>query len=385
MQHDSTKPAGLASDALESAWRVVVEGAEQGAYAGAVALIARGGTVVLWRATGWAVLEPERIPMAADTIFDLASLTKVVATLPSILRLVQHGAISLDLPVGNVLPEFGTSGPKRAITIRRLLSHCGGLPAWLPLYLDHVGPEAYVAEIARTPLIARPGDRVVYSDLGFILLGEVIRRVSGVDVAEFAAREVFAPLGLRDTSFRPSLALRRRIAATERQNETEIEMCGDRAMGFAGWRKGVIWGEVHDQNAHYGLGGVSGHAGLFGTASDLFRYGQMWLQRGAWDGRQVIDEALVDESTRPMASGRGLGWVLSPPDGEAAPDHPGRGLSARAYGHTGFTGTSLWVDPERQMVIVLLTNRVHPTRRPEIAAIRPAFHAKVASAWWPDR
>lgn len=381
MQQGSPKHAVLDADALDGAWRVIVDGADQGAYAGAVALVACEGTVVLWRATGWAVLEPERIPMAADTIFDLASLTKVVATLPSILRLVQDGAISLDLPVGNVLPEFGTSGPKREITIRRLLSHCSGLPAWLPLYLDHVGPDAYVAAITRTALVARPGERVVYSDLGFILLGEVIRRVSGANVADFAAREVFTPLGLRHTRFCPLAAIRHRIAATERQNATEIEMCGERAAGFAGWRQGVIWGEVHDQNAYCGLGGVSGHAGLFGSASDLLRYGQMWLQRGAWGGRQVIDEALVDESTRSLAPGRGLGWVLSPPDDDAARDHPGRGLSAHAYGHTGFTGTSLWLDSERQMVLVLLTNRLHPERRPEIAAIRPAFHDKAASAW----
>jgi CubicO group peptidase (beta-lactamase class C family) len=320
--------------------------------------------------------------MAAATGFDLASLTKVVATLPSVLTLVDAGEIALDDQVGAALPAFGTAGWKGEVTIRRLLSHSAGLAAWLPLYLDHAGPAAYLAAIAAAEPAARPGERVIYSDLGFILLGELVRRIDGRDIAAFARDELFARLGLADTLFTPPATRRERIAATERGNETEVGMCGERAAAFPRWRREVIWGEANDGNSFYGLGGVAGHAGLFGTAQDLARYGRLWLQGGAWDGRQLLSEALVAEATREQAPGRGLGWRL-PAAGDrpsGAPADPGIALGPGAYGHTGFTGTSLWLDPGRDLVVVLLTNRLHPTARPEIESIRPAFHAALAAA-----
>ena len=365
---------------LQDAWRIVVEGAEAGAYAGAVALVARGEEVLLLRATGWAVREPERIPAEIGTIFDLASLTKVVATLPAILLLIDRGAFGLDDPIGQILPEFGASGAWREVTVRRLLSHTAGLPAWLPVYVDATGPDAYLGAIARVELRSAPGREVVYSDLGIILLGETIRRVTGEDVAAFASREVFSPLGMRDTLFRPPAALRARIAATEIGNPREVEMAGERATEFEGWREDLIWGEVHDGNCHYGLGGVAAHAGLFGTAADLHRYGLLWLRRGTWQGRQLISAALVEEATRRQAPGRGLGWRVRPDDPAVLAEDPARAFGARAYGHTGFTGTSLWLDPARDLVVVLLTNRVHPRSREELAEIRPAFHDAVAAA-----
>ena len=364
---------------LDDAWRVVEEGARQGVFSGAVVLVTRGGKIVLQRATGWAVCEPQRIPMVEGTIFDLASLTKVVATLPATLLLASDGALKLDDPVGKILPEFGTAGWKGETTIRRLLSHTAGLPAWLPLYLDHRGPEQYLAAIAQTPPVARPGDQVLYSDLGFILLGEVIRRISGQDIARFVSTELFAPLGLHTTMFNPPATMKDRIAATEQGNVTEIGMCGARADAYPRWRREVIWGETNDGNSFYGLGGVAGHAGLFGTASDLARYGQFWLKKGIWNGRQILAEALVGEATRDQAPGRGLGWRLPTPDVQREPD-PGTALGHGAYGHTGFTGTSLWIDPARELVIVLLTNRLHPVARTEIEVVRPAFHAAVAAA-----
>jgi CubicO group peptidase (beta-lactamase class C family) len=262
------------------------------------------------------------------------------------------------------------------MTIRRLLSHSAGLAAWTPFYLDQTGPKAYLASIARVEPIGKPGERVVYSDLGFILLGEVVRRVSGRDVAQFAAAEVFAPLGTGTMTFTPPESIRPRIAATERGNVTEIGMCGERAAAFPRWRREMIWGEVNDGNCFYGLSGISGHAGLFGTADGVARYGQLWLQGGVWKGSRLLSEAMIDEATRKQAPGRGLGWRLP----ERA-DDPGGVLGPRAFGHTGFTGTSLWIDPVRELVIVLLTNRLHPTARPEIEAIRPAFHAAVAAAF----
>jgi CubicO group peptidase (beta-lactamase class C family) len=378
--HDRTSAAAGDTPPLDDAWRVVVAGAEQGAYAGAVALVARGDEALLHRATGWAVREPERIPAAPETIFDLASLTKVVATLPAILILIDRGAFGLDDPIGTVLPEFGTDGARRQITVRRLLSHTSGLPAWLPVYVDATGPAEYLAAISRVELESAPGSEVVYSDLGIILIGEAIRRVTGQDVAAFADREVFVPLGMRDTLFRPPAALRPRIAATEIGNPREIEMAAERAAEFPRWRDYLIWGEVHDGNCWYGLGGVAAHAGLFGPAADLHRYGLLWMRRGAWENRQLISTALIEEATRRQAPGRGLGWRVRPEEPKTLAEDPARSLADGAFGHTGFTGTSLWIDPARDLVVVLLTNRVHPRSREEIAAIRPAFHDAVAAA-----
>lgn len=366
---------------LNDAWQVVVDGAEIGAYAGAVALVTERDAIALQRATGWAMLEPDRLPMTEETVFDLASLTKVVATLPAVLLLVAAGELALDDPVGRILPEFGIAGWQGEVTIRRLLSHTAGLPAWLPLYLDATGPEAYLAAIAHATPVAPPGDQVIYSDLGLILLGEVVRCLSGRDIARFAATEVFAPLGMSDTTFTPPTSMRRRIAATERGNQTEIGMCGERGATFPRWRRTMIWGEANDGNAFYGLGGIAGHAGLFGPASDLARYGRLWLQGGVWEGRLLLPAVLVAEATREQAPGRGLGWRLPAAVGADASDDPGGVLGPRAFGHTGFTGTSLWIDPIRESVLILLTNRLHPTARPEIEAIRPAFHAAVAAAW----
>ncbi len=292
---------------LADAWRIVVSGAETGAYGGAVAFVASGEEVLLHAATGWAVREPEsdRTPATLETVFDLASVTKVVATLPVVLLLIDRGAFGLDDPIGSVLPEFGLDGERGAVTIRRLLSHTGGLPAWLPVYIDATGPDGYLEVISRTALTHAPGTEVVYSDLGIILLGEAVRRVTGDDIASAAAKEVFGPLGMRDTHFNPPLSWLSRIAATEYGNPREIEMAGDRAVEFPGWRTGMIRGAVHDGNAHYGLGGVAAHAGLYGTAADLHRYGRMWLNRGLWEGQRLISEALVDEATRTQAPGRG--------------------------------------------------------------------------------
>ncbi|MGH2535266.1 MAG: serine hydrolase domain-containing protein [Thermomicrobiales bacterium] len=362
---------------IADAWQRILDGTERDAYSGAVALVARRTEVVLHRATGFAVKAPAQIRMTEETIFDLASLTKVVATLPSILRLVESGKVGLDEPVGARLPEFGVAGWKRGVTIRRLLSHSAGFPAWRPFYVDGVGPASYLATIASVEPAYEPGAESIYSDFGFILLGELVRRVTGDEIAEFAAREVFAPLGMTETMFTPPAALRDRIAATEIGNPYERGMAGERAAEFGGWRVGSIHGEVHDGNAYYGLKGVAGHAGLFGTARDLLRYGQCWLRGGIVDGMRLLSDAIVAEATSEQAPGRGLGWRLPTDDPE---DH-GRPLDPRAYGHTGFTGTSLWIDPERELVIVLLTNRVHPTVREGIGAVRLAFNAALADAF----
>lgn len=380
---------GVDGDLVERAWLSLVRAADAHEFGGAVALIVRGGHVVLHRATGWAVREPEdqRSPMTEDTIFDLASLTKVVATTPSILHLVAAGEIGLDVPVGEILPEFGTEGAKAEVTIRRLLSHSAGLSAWRPVFLTGTGPDAYLADFAATQPEHRPGGQVIYSDPSFITLGEVVRRVSGDPVSVYAEREIFKPLGMTDTLFTPPSALLSRIAATENGNGFEAGKEPSGAPVNGGWRDYPLRGEVHDGNAWYGFDGVAGHAGLFATALDLARYGLAWLNGGALGETRILPEELIAEAVTDQVGiegeteRRGLGWRLLPRPGavEDTPDS-GRGLSERAFGHTGFTGTSLWMDPDRELVIVLLTNRVHPTVTNTYLETRAAFTATVAQA-----
>lgn len=376
--------AELDMDAIEDAWLSLMTAADRHEFGGAVALIARHGQVALHRATGWAVREPEdqRSPMGEDTIFDLASLTKVTATTPSILHLIAQGAFSLDTPARELLPIFREEDVTPEITVRRLMSHSAGLVSWLPVFLDATGPDAYLRAIAREPLAYTPGAEVCYSDPSFIALGEIVRQVSGTSVAEYAATHIFEPLGMTDTGFLPGAGRRLRIAATEFGNDFEADKAPDRAPSGGPWRSGLIRGEVHDGNAWYGFAGVAGHAGLFGTATDLWRYGQMWLNGGEVDGTRVLPADLVTEATQEQArfgnERRGLGWRLTPlkfEDTDSA-----SGIGPRGFGHTGFTGTSLWVDPDTGMVVVLLTNRVHPTVTEAYQPTRARFSQRVFGA-----
>lgn len=380
---------GFDGEAVEDAWVSLVQAADRHEYGGAVALVARGGEIVLYRATGWAVREPEdqRSPMGVDTIFDLASLTKVTATTPSILKLLAEGRIGLDQPVGEILPEFGTDGRKAGVTVKRLLTHSAGFRDWIPVFLDATGERAYLEAFAATQPEWEPDTRVVYSDPSFITLGAVVQRVTGEPLDDYAKREVFEPLGMTDTMYTPPRSLRGRIAATEKGNAFEAEKMPNRTPAGGPWRDVLIRGEVHDGNAWYGFGGIAGHAGLFGTAIDLYRYGRMWLNGGELDGVRILPEVLVAEAivnhTRyeDPTDVRGYGWRLLPPPGspEPTPDS-GRGMSQRAFGHTGFTGTSLWMDPEHDLVVVLLTNRVHPTVTNAYLETRARFNAAIVAA-----
>jgi CubicO group peptidase (beta-lactamase class C family) len=378
--------ATLDMDAIEDAWLTLVTAADRHEFGGAVALVARHGQVALLRATGWAVREPadQRSPMGEDTIFDLASLTKVVATTPSILHLVAQRAFTLDTPARDLLPVFRDENVAPEITVRRLLSHSAGLIAWLPVFLDASGPEAYLRGIAREPLAYPTGTEVRYSDPSFITLGEIVREVSGLSVADYAATHVFGPLGMTDTGFRPGAGRRLRIAATELGNDFEAAKAPDQVPAAGPWRTDLIRGDVHDGNAWYGFTGVAGHAGLFGTAVDLYRYGQMWLNGGELDGVRILPAELVAEATAEHAhfdgERRGLGWRLAPSDGGAGDEDSAKGTGPRAFGHTGFTGTSLWMDPDTGVVLVLLTNRVHPTVTDTYLTTRASFTASVFGA-----
>jgi CubicO group peptidase (beta-lactamase class C family) len=298
-----------------------------------------------------------RRPMTADTIFDLASLTKVVATLPTLLYLVGRGEVGLDRPVSRYLPAFDGPG-KDAVTVRQLLLHISGLPAERKYYLHLRDAAEILAAALAEPLVARPGTVLRYSDVGFIALGELAAAVAGCGLDELVQDVVCTPLGLTSTRYRPPAEWASRIAATE-------------IVGEIGRAK---VGVVHDENAE-ALGGVAGHAGLFGTAADLARYAAAW----AGDGSPM--EGLRAEALRCQTEGlggrRGLGWGLR---GDPY-DNMGDGWPATGAGHTGFTGTSLSVDPDSGLWAVLLTNAVHFGRGPEhsVRGLRKQVHAAVAA------
>jgi beta-N-acetylhexosaminidase len=306
-----------------------------------------------------------------NTIYDLASLTKVVVTTTSAMMLVQQKRLDLDAPIERYLPEFSVatkSDPnpswRAQITVRMLMLHDSGLPAHRDFYKEAKGHDAVLAKILAEPLVHEPGTQVEYSDLGFILLGEIIERLTGETLQQFAKGHIFAPLGTSDTMYNPTASLRARIAPTELDTE---------------FRKRLLRGEVHDENA-FAFGGVSGNAGLFSTARDTAAFAQMLLNGGIYAHHRLLARATIQEFTARQVVGdsaRTLGWDVPTPPNSAA----GHYFSPSAYGHTGFTGTSLWIDPERDLFVVLLTNRVNPTRTNEqIRLARPTIHDAILQA-----
>jgi len=367
----SPQEAGFRADAMAEPDRIVLAAIVQRAFPGAVLAVGREGVLAHLRAFGRLTYDEGAPSVRTDTVYDLASLTKVIATTTAAMILVDEDRLDLAKRVSDFLPAF-RGGARDQVTVERLLTHSSGLPAHLPLYQEIQGKEAYLARICATELAYAPGTQSVYSDLGVILLGEILERVSGEPLEVFARRRVFDPLGMRDTLFRPGPALLARIAPTE----------------IDPWRGRLLRGEVHDENA-YALGGIAAHAGLFGTAPDLARFAQMLLYGGVFEQHRVVSRALVERFTRRATvpgSSRAIGWdtaaVTDKAERSSVPGTPayssaGSLLSARSFGHTGFTGTSMWMDPERRLFVILLTNRVHPTR--ENNAIR-AVRADVADA-----
>ncbi|HWG34778.1 MAG TPA: serine hydrolase domain-containing protein [Gemmatimonadaceae bacterium] len=331
----------MSAERLEAIDRVVERGIEAGGYPGAAVIVGRKGKAVLQRGFGrlaWDESSPEVSP--TSTIYDLASLTKVIGTTTAIMVLFDQGRISLDAPVSRYLPEF-TGGEKDLVTIRQLLTHRSGLPAGREIFkLTHDPVEARKLVLS-TPLIAHPGQYYEYSDLGADVLGMVVEAVSQQPLDEFLADYVFHPLGMYQTEFRPADSLDARIAPTGTSGGGRRER-----------------GEVNDENA-YALGGVAGHAGLFSTAADLSIFAQMMLNGGTYNGVRIIADSTVQLFTTRAAGHRALGWDT--PTGSFG---SGNYLSERSYGHTGFTGTSLWIDPDRDMFVILLTNRVYASRSP---------------------
>ncbi|HEV3023577.1 MAG TPA: serine hydrolase, partial [Pirellulales bacterium] len=340
LPHASPEQAGMSSRKLDEIDAAVAAGIAEGQMPGCVALVARKGKVVFLKSYGHRSLEPDQVEMTTDTLFDLASLTKPIATATSIVLLVEQRRLALDDPIEKHWPEFGQQG-KRQITVRQLLTHQGGLIAdnAIEEYAD--GPEKALERIAAAAPQAEPGTRFIYSDVGFIVLGELVRRIAGQDLNVFAAENVFEPLGLAETAFLPPDELRGRAAPTERRDGV--------------WMRG----EVHDPRC-FALGGVAGHAGLFSTAEDLAVYAQMLLSRGQYAGRRVLSSesnaALISPQELPGGGLRALGWDVR----TCYSSNRGKGFSKAAFGHGGFTGTSLWIDPVLDLVVIFLSNRLHP-------------------------
>jgi uncharacterized protein YbbC (DUF1343 family)/CubicO group peptidase (beta-lactamase class C family) len=346
---------------------------------GAVVLVARNGGVVWRKPYGDRAVEPKPEAMTVDTIFDVASLTKVVATATSIMILIERGKVRLSDPLSTYIPEIKGDGRER-ITIELLLTHRAGYAPDFDLKERWSGYDEAVKRLVREPLRNPPGAKFVYSDINYIALGEVVHRASGLTLDEFARRNIFVPLGMLDTGFRPHASLRERIAPTEKRRG-QLSYLGD-APQVADNNDGDRWlrGEVHDPTS-YRMGGVAGHAGLFSTADDLAIYCQMILNGGEYRGARILSPLSVAEMTRPRIvseSGwtRGVGWDIN----TSFSSNRGDLFPLGSFGHTGFTGTSLWLDPASKMFVVFLSNRVHPDGKGDVGALRGRVASIAAGA-----
>lgn len=354
---------GLAHAQFGPLEAAVQDGVRRGVYPGAAVVVGTSDRILFAKGFGhftWD--ERSAIPSPDSTMWDIASLTKVVASTAAAAVLVHRGTLDLESPVGRYLPRF-TGGGKADVTVRMLLDHTSGLPAGLDPSLRRVSRDSALTLVYQARLRRRPGSQSQYSDLNAILLGLVIQAVSGRTLDRYAAEEVFAPLGMASTRFLPPPRDRLRIAPT------------------AQWRGTPLSGEVNDRTAGW-LGGVAGHAGVFATATDLGRYAQWWLRRGRREaGVALVGPTTIDSFLTPQAAAgsRLLGWE-SRTTREYTPSPYGTLPSAAAYGHTGYTGTMLWVDPERDLFVVFLTNRAFG---PRVAKPFTALHeirAQVADA-----
>lgn len=335
---------------------------EQKAFPGGVLAVGYRGTLAHIRPFGRLTYESDAPLVTEATMYDLASLTKVIVTTTMAMMLVDDERLDLDKPVQDFLPRFQGAG-KEQVSVRHLLTHSSGIDWWAPLYKELSGKKAYLEHIQQMDLVYEPGTKSLYSDLGLILLGEILERVAGQSLDHFAEEKIFMPLGMPNTTFRPGADLLERIAPTE----------------FDEWRGRLIRGEVHDENA-YALGGIAPHAGLFSTAGDLARFAQMIINGGVFEHHRFFSRRTLEAFVKRAGitdSSRALGWDTKSPEKSSA----GSLFSPNSFGHTGFTGTSIWIDPERELFVILLTNRVHPTRDNHlIRKVRPAVADAVVRA-----
>ena len=349
------------SDALNATLdSIMAVGLREHAAPGATLAVGRYGRLVHLKAYGRLDTATASSPVDVNTIYDMASLTKVIATTTAAMILEEQGQLDLDRTVASYLPGFNAPD-KAGITMRMVITHRGGLEAFAALYKTFSGREQYLEQINLRPLKSVPGTEMVYSDWDMILTQLVIEKITGIPLDKFVDEKVFHPLGMKSTMFTPDTSLKFRIAPTEI----------DTARG------GLVWGKVHDENAN-AIGGVAGHAGLFSTAPDLAVFAQMLLNGGIYDGVRIVKVATVARWTAPQNGGssRALGW-----DTPSKNSSSGHYFSPRSFGHTGFTGTSIWVDPTRDLFVILLTNRVDPTRaNTRVFALRRAVADAVQQA-----
>lgn len=320
---------------------IMVDGINSHAAPGGSLAVGRYGRIVHMK--GYGRLDTAQASGAVDenTIYDMASLTKVIATTTASMILEEQGKLDLDRTVASYLPEFNAPD-KSPITVRMIVTHRGGLEAFAALYKTFKGRDQYLAQINARPLKSTPGTETIYSDWDMILQQLIIERITGQPLDKFVDEQVFKPLGMTSTMFNPDPSLIGRIAPTEI----------DTARG------GLVHGKVHDENA-WAMGGVSGHAGLFSSLGDLTIFAQMLLNGGSYNGVRIVKPETLARWTAPQTRGssRSLGWD-TPSKGSSS----GNYFSPRSFGHTGFTGTSIWIDPEKGLYVILLTNRVDPTR-----------------------
>ncbi len=355
--------AGFTREGLQRVDSLMQQAAADSVFPGAVLLIARNAVIAHFKAYGRMGYGDFDRPMPKNAIFDLASLTKVVATTTAAMLLVQEGKLDLNARVQHYLPGFRGAG-KEKVTVRHLLTHSSGLPPFKKYFLENLPPGEIIRRILEEPLEYSPGQESRYSDLGMILLGKIIEKLSGQPLDQFCRQRIFEPLGMGETGFKPPQTLWSRIPPTEEDP----------------WRGRIVHGVVHDENA-YALGGVAGHAGLFASARDLAVFAQMLLNGGRYAEVQLLRPEIIAEFTRRQnlvpGSSRALGWDTR----SAEHSTSGHYMSMRAFGHTGFTGTSIWVDPEQNLFVILLSNRVHPTRENrKIYSFRPRLHDAVMLA-----
>jgi CubicO group peptidase (beta-lactamase class C family) len=331
---------GMSRERLATVDRIVLKGLESGGYPGAALVVGRRGYSVVQKGYGQLSYDPlSPFVSPENTVYDVASLTKVVGTTTAIMILFDDGKIRLSDPVSKFLPEFRT-GDKAQITVKHLLLHTSGLPAGKELWRLAKTPAQARSVVLQSKLFCKPGSCFNYSDLGPDVLGFIVEKITQKKLDRFLSERVFEPLGMTNTLFKPPASMRARTAPTEVKPP----------------RGRPLQGEVHDESA-WALGGVAGHAGLFSTADDLSVFAQMMLNRGTFGGVRIVSDSAIELFTTRAGGTRALGWDTA--NGEFG---AGQFLSSRAFGHTGYTGTSLWIDPERDLFVVLLTNRVHAPR-----------------------
>lgn len=368
--------------------RFLSERIAAGDFPSASYLVAEKGEVVFQDAVGLAVVEPEQIKVEVGTIYDLASLTKPLVTGCLLARLIEKGEIGLSDKLSKFFPEFDTI-EKRDISIRDLVTHTAGFSAWRPFYLITTANSEIRNAIAAIPLEYTFESKVVYSDLSFLMLGFLVAKIFGRSLDEAARDEIFDPLGFKSTGFAPSAELKLRIAASEKGNEFEKQTCIEQ--GFlasvvneirddgrppeggtpSGFRDDIIWGEVHDGNTFY-MDGVAGHAGLFSTADEVRILGEQFLPANSRLLKPKTCELFCTNLTNGLNENRSVAFQLASTKDSSA----GKSLSPQSFGHTGFTGTSIWIDPAAERIFVLLTNRthIHPLPFVNINSVRRRFH-----------